>query len=120
MVEYTFVFDRVTVDATPETDIVTSVYLVIIAKYVEDDLQFSIGRELVLGPTQEIIIPFDQLTHEDMMSWVDPSYEVSRMKEILDQMCLDYKQSLIYNKPPPFVAMDTNDGNDETVVDGVI
>lgn len=112
MVEYTFTFDRVTIESTEVTDIVTGVYVVICAKYIEEDLQFSIGSQIILGPPQEIVIPFEDLTHDIILSWVENTAEVNGMKVQLDKMKDDYVAELAKHKPLPF--------NNEVPIDEVI
>lgn len=110
MVEYTFAFDRVIVEPGDTTDIVTNIYVVVVAKFVEDDLQFSIGKNIVLGLPQEIIIPFEELTYETVLSWVENTDDVNNMKAELNKMHSEYMIEQAQNKHLPFASGVVDEG----------
>lgn len=85
----TYFFTINSVDAHVEKDGLQNVIYNVHYSYVAQDSNQNVVRDIgvieISEPNSESFTPFEQLTQDDVIGWIEPLLDVSAMQERLDQ-----------------------------------
>ena len=103
MIKYNWVIAQL--DTAPSQDALTDVVKTIHWRYQATDADYSAdvyGSMACATPSDTDFTAYDDLTHDQVIAWLEASLDVDSLKENLDKQIEDQKNPPIVNLPLPW------------------